>query len=47
MSRGIDLSSAKKMLIKGFLFDALETITCGKIKELFSKRLEDKINEYK
>ena len=47
MSRGLDKHEAKKLLIKGFLIDAIETITNNEIKEYFLNKLENKINEHR
>jgi len=47
MSRGINRSEAKKLLIKGFLQDAIETITSEEIKKYFLVKLEVLLNEYK
>ena len=38
---------AKKLLIKGFLNDAIETITNNEIRKYFSSKIESKINEYR
>ena len=45
MSRGLSRSDSKKLLIKGFLADAVETITNLEIKKYFLNKLENKINE--
>ena len=45
MSRGLDKYEAKKLLIKGFLSDAIETITNNEIKKYFLNKLENKIHE--
>ena len=45
MSRGLNRSDSKNLLIKGFLYDAIETITNEEIKKYFLKALENKINE--
>ncbi len=47
MSRGLSRSDARKLLIKGFLEDVIETITSEKIKKYFSKRLSILLNEYR
>ncbi len=47
MSRGINRDEAKKLLIKGFLTDSVESITNKEIKKYFLKRIESKINEYR
>ena len=47
MSRGLNRFKAKKLLIKGFLVDAIETITNEEIKKYFLNKLENKINEFK
>ena len=47
MSRGLDKYEAKKLLIKGFLSDAIETITNNEIKKYFLNKLENKINEHR
>ena len=47
MSRGLSEFDAKKLLIKGFLNDAVETITNNEIKKYFSSKIESKINEYR
>ena len=47
MSRGINRDDAKKLLIKGFLTDSVESITNKEIKKYFLKRIESKINEYR
>ncbi len=46
MSRGLNKNEAKKLLIKGFLTDAIETITNNEIKKYFLNKLENKINEH-
>ena len=45
MSRGLNRFKARKLLIKGFLVDAIETITNEEIKKYFLNKLENKINE--
>ena len=45
MSRGLNRVEARKLLIEGFLVDAIETITNEKIKKYFLNKLENKINE--
>ena len=45
MSRGLNRSDSKKLLIKGFLDDAIETITNLEIKKYFLNKLKNKINE--
>jgi len=47
MSRGLSKKQANKMLIEGFLSEAVETITNLNIKSLISKLLIKKINEIK
>ena len=47
MSRGLNKNEAKKLLIKGFLTDAIETITNNEIKEYFLNKLGNKINEHR
>ena len=47
MSRGLSEFEAKKLLIKGFLNDAVETITNNEIRKYFSSKIESKINEYR
>jgi Fe-S cluster assembly protein SufD len=47
MSRGLSKKQANKMLIEGFLNEAVETITDLNIKSLISKLLIKKINEIK
>jgi len=47
MSRGISRDESKKLLIKGFLIDAIETITSEEIKKYFLNKLEKVINEYR
>ena len=47
MSRGLSRQEAKKLLIEGFLVDAIETITNKEIKEYFLEKLKNKINEFK
>ena len=47
MSRGLNRSDAKKLLIKGFLQDAIETITSGEIKKYFLNKLTILLNEYR
>ena len=47
MSRGLSRSESKKLLIRGFLQDAIETITNDEIKNYFLYKLELKLNEYK
>ena len=46
MSRGLNKYEAKKLLIKGFLTDAIETITNNEIKKYFLNKLENKIHEH-
>ena len=47
MSRGISKEQANKMLVEGFLNEAIETITEPNIKLLISKLFIDKINKTK
>jgi len=47
MSRGLSKEQANKMLIEGFLNEAIETITEPKIQLLISKLFIDKINKTK
>ena len=47
MSRGLSRQEAKKLLIQGFLVDAVETITNKEIKEYFLEKLKKQINEFK
>tara|TARA_B100001123_G_scaffold130154_1_gene151200 strand:+ start:1547 stop:2806 length:1260 start_codon:yes stop_codon:yes gene_type:complete len=46
MSRGLNRIDAKKLLIKGFLQDAIETVTNEEIKKYLLKKLEVKLNEF-
>ena len=46
MSRGLTREESKKILIKGFLADAIESITNNEIKEFLFKKLENNLNEY-
>tara|TARA_Y100000590_G_scaffold393936_1_gene472606 strand:- start:1209 stop:2465 length:1257 start_codon:yes stop_codon:yes gene_type:complete len=47
MSRGLSRPEAKKLIVSGFLKDAIETITVKEIKNFFSNRLEVLLNEYR
>ena len=47
MTRGINRSDARKLLIKGFLQDAIETITNDEIKKYFLKKLTFLLDEYR
>ncbi len=47
MTRGISREEAKKILIKGFLNDSVETITNYEIKKFLLKKLDQKLNEYR
>ena len=47
MSRGLAREDAKKILIKGFLTDAIETITNNEIKKFLFKKLEKNLYEYR
>ena len=47
MSRGLSEPEAKKLLIKGFLADTIETITNEDIKKYYLNKLEQKLNEYR
>ena len=47
MSRGLSQQEAKKLLIKGFLIDSIESITNKEIKKYFLKKLEEQINEHR
>ena len=47
MSRGLNRKDAKKLLIKGFLHDAVETITNQEVKKYFSKKLENVLDEFR
>jgi len=47
MSRGLSKEQAKKMLVEGFLNEAIETITERNIQSLISKLFIDKINKTK
>jgi len=47
MSRGLSKEQANKMLIEGFLNEAIETITESNIQSLISKLFIDKINKTK
>ena len=47
MSRGLTRNEAKKILIKGFLTDAIETVTNKEIKKFLLKKLEKNLNEYR
>ena len=46
MSRGLSEFQAKKLLIKGFLNDTIETITNEDIKKYFLNKLDERIHEY-
>ncbi len=43
----LTLSAAIDLLIKGFLIDAIETITSKEIKKYFLNKLEKVIDEYR
>ena len=45
MSRGLNRFDSKNLLIKGFLADAIKTITNEEIKKHFLNELVKKINE--
>jgi len=45
MSRGLNRIDSRNLLIKGFLADAIGTITNEEIKKYFLYKLENKINE--
>ena len=47
MTRGISREEAKKILIKGFLNDSVETITNNEIKKFLFEKLDKKLNEYR
>ena len=47
MFRGLNRIDSRNLLIKGFLTDAIETITNEEIKKYFLYKLENKINELK
>jgi len=47
MSRGLNRFDAKKLLIKAFLQDSIETITSEEIKKYFLNKLEILLNEYR
>ena len=47
MTRGINKEEAKKILIKGFLNDSVETITNNEIKKFLFEKLDKKLNEYR
>ena len=47
MSRGLSKEQANRMLVEGFLNEAIETITEPNIKSLISKSFIDKINKTK
>ena len=47
MSRGLNRADAEKLLIKGFLQDAIETITNEEIKKYFLNKLTILLNEYR
>jgi len=47
MSRGLNRIDSRNLLIKGFLADAIGTITNEEIKKYFLYKLENKINELK
>jgi len=47
MTRGLSKEQANKMLVKGFLNEAIETITDLNIKSLISKLFVEKINKTK
>jgi len=47
MSRGLSKEQANKMLVEGFLNEAIETITDLNIKSLISKLFIEKINKTK
>ena len=44
MTRGIELSNAKKLLINGFLSEIFENIPEQDIKTFLEKTIEDQIN---
>ena len=46
MSRGLTRTEAKKILIKGFLTDAIETVTNNEIRKFLLKKIEKNLNEY-
>ena len=46
MSRGLNRIDAKKILIKGFLSDAIETITNNEVRKFHLRKLEENLNEY-
>ena len=47
MTRGIDIKTAKQLLINGFLNDILDNLTDPNIKELMKITLEGQINGHK
>ena len=47
MSRGLNRIQAKKILIKGFLSDAIETITNNEVRKFHLRKLEENLNEYR
>jgi len=47
MSRGLSKDQAKKMIVRGFLNEAIETVTDTSIKPLISKIFNEKINDVK
>ena len=47
MTRGIDIKTAKQLLINGFLNDILDNLTDPNIKELMKSTLEGQINGHK
>ena len=47
MSRGLSRKDAKKILIQGFLADAIETVTNNEIKKFLLKKIEKSLNEYR
>ena len=47
MSRGISKEQANKMIVEGFLIEAIETVTDNSIKELILNIFKDRINKIK
>ena len=47
MSRGLTRDQANKMIVEGFLNEAIETITEPTIKVLISKLFDERINQIK
>jgi len=47
MSRGLTRNQANKMIVEGFLNEAIETITVPNIKALVSQLFKERINKVK